>query len=193
MTAMTCLSLAIKLYEYKRILIPGTRSTMETILRLGRGSYTMEQVEAKEYEILNSIQWMVHPPTPQLFLHYLSEEHGSYQRQSCHQEARDFAIYLIEMSALDYSFIAYKASEIAIAALLNATEFKVLKPFSASASIDFSFLGNLRAYQTPRVVSCQERLKDLYTRSGETEAVADISTEKARMPSPVSVTAGFLG
>jgi hypothetical protein len=201
LTAMTCLSLAIKLYEYKRILIPGARSTMETILKLGRGSYSLQQFEAKEFEILTKLRWMIHPPTPQLFLHHLLVEFGCREQATSNREVRDLALYLIEISVLDYSFTSYKSSEIALAALLNSIDTVMTKSCSSQQSIDFSLLGQLRVHRTTRTLQCQQRLALVHAKAAGGPATdvdthmdaADFVDNMARMASPVSVTADLQG
>ena len=206
LTAMTCLSLAIKLYEYKRIIIPGSRSTMETILKLGRGSYSMQQIERKEYDVLSKLQWMVHPPTPQLFLQHLLAEFGSCKQQATsNEEVRDFALYLIEVSVLDYSFTCYKSSEIALAALLNSMDSVMTKSLDSQRPVilDDLVMGQLRAHRTNRIMKCQQRLALAYAKAAgpitsddaQMESVhssEDLFVSTARIASPVSVTADLL-
>lgn len=192
LTSMACLSLAIKLFEYKRILISGSTSTMETILLLGRGNYSMEDLKTQENDVLNSLKWMVHPPTPQLFLHYLFMEFGSQEHSVSNGEVRDLATYLIEMSVLDYAFISWKPSEIALAAILNAMD-TMMKPSLSSSPIDSSFLGQLRTLRTQEIIACQQRLASLYGKAVEDDTnVTESMDGAARMTSPVSVTAEFL-
>lgn len=197
LTAMTALSLAIKLNEYKRILIPGARSTMETILRLGRGSYSLQQFEANEYDVLKKLEWMVHPPTPQLFLRQLLAEFGCLESQaSCNEEVRDLAVYLIEISVLDYSFSAFKSSEIALAALLNSIDTVMAKSSSFQPN-DFSLFDRVRVKRTSRVIECQQRLALVYRKAAEPASFEDPSEDfggyTSRMASPVSVTADLQG
>lgn len=182
LTAMTCLSLAIKLFEYKHILVPGSQSTMETILKLCQGTFSMQQVEAKEYDILNSLHWKVHPPTSQLFLHYFVMESRLGESPSCN-EVRDLALYFIEISVLDYSFISYKASEIAIAALLNAIDTIIT---SSTYQFECSIHAHLREYRTDRTGECQNRLAEVYSYSTTDDTCHEAP---ARIQSPVSVTA----
>ncbi len=189
LTAITCLSITMKLYEYRRILVPGAQSTMETILKLCQSSFSMQQVEKKEFDVLNSVHWRVHPPTPQLFLHYMLIDSGFHESQESH-ELHDLALYIIEMSVLDYSFVTYKASEIALAALLNAMNTIMT---SSTHSTDLSFLDNLLVYRTDRTRDCQKQLAAVYDDSTDAGADSSHYETTTRVQSPVSVTTDLQG
>ena len=193
--AMTCLYLSIKLNEYKHLLIPGSKSSMDTILQLSRGFFTLKEMEKMEYEVLHRLRWHVHPPTAQLFVkHFLfflsCEEH----------ELHDLAQFMIELSVMDYFFVSYKPSEIAMAALLNSMERlgrnnESRMNFHITRFIDIN---------SPAILACRERLSLIYAQANEQggldepedttpkpEATA-ASTEPTRLQrviSPVSVMA----
>ena len=182
---MTCLYLSIKLNEYKHLLIPGSKSTMDTIIQLSRGIFTLEQMEKMEYDILQRLQWYVHPPTAQIFLKHFLLLISLEQR-----EVYDLAKFLLELSVMDYFFVPYKESEVAMAALLNTLDFfphgADLVRFEGFQQFDLN-LSNIQA--------CRERLTLVYVQSnsqmpsvvvddGDKEDEFDVSD---RRPSPVSV------
>jgi hypothetical protein len=187
--AMTCLYLSIKLNEYKHLLIPGSTSSMDTILKLSRGFFTLEQMEKMEYNVLQRLQWHVHPPTAQIFVKYLLfflsvEEH----------EVHDLAQFMVELSVIDYFFVSYKASEVAIAAILNATE--RLYPHSRT-QLNFPFESHLLDIYSPNIQACRERLALIYDQAND-HATNDVSGRTPRKGatehiqrtiSPVSVMA----
>jgi hypothetical protein len=181
--SMTCLYLSIKLHEAKHIMVPGASSSMDTILRLGRGHYTLEQMEEMELKILQRLQWRVHPPTPQDFVREFLTT-GDL-------EVQDLAYFMVELSSMDYFFVTYKPSEIAIAALLNAME----RLFTHSNHpLDFGLLTRLRALEFPRVSECKERLSMVYAQSTNENPNQDLlGPEEQRTASPVSVTATLGG
>ena len=155
--AMTCLYLSIKLNEYKHLLIPGSKSSMDTILQLSRGFFTLKEMEKMEYEVLQRLRWHVHPPTAQLFVkHFLfflsCEEH----------ELHDLAQFMIELSVMDYFFVSYKPSEIAMAALLNSMERlgrnNASRIFHITRFIDIN---------SPAILACRERLSLIYAQANE--------------------------
>jgi hypothetical protein len=156
---------------------------METILKLSGCSVSIKQVEAKEYDLLTSLHWRVHPPTPQLFLEYIFVAYDYHESTDWH-EVKGLAIYLIEISTLDYYFTSYKASEIALAALLNATD--TLNSHSTE-HVDFAFLSALGLSRSVRTEKCQARLAAVYAKSAD--ASVSHGETVTRTPSPVSVTA----
>ena len=192
--AMTCLYLSIKLNEYKHLLIPGSKSSMDTILQLSRGFFTLKEMERMEYEVLQRLRWHVHPPTAQLFvkhfLFFLSvEEH----------ELHDLAQFMIELSVMDYFFVSYKPSEIAMAALLNSME----RLGKNGSGVKFPITRFIDIH-SPAIVACRERLSLIYAQANEqggldeagvtpptpeATAVAPEPSRLQRTISPVSVMA----
>jgi Cyclin, N-terminal domain/Cyclin, C-terminal domain len=160
--AMTCLYLSIKLNEYKHLLIPESTSSMDTILRLSRGAFTLSQMEQMEYEVLQRLRWHVHPPTPQVFVkHFMCfasvEGHEIY----------DLTQFMIELSVMDYFFVNYKPSEVAIASLLNALQcLQSLHPQNA-AQPQLSFLTPFLDLNSPGIIACRERLVLIYAQAND--------------------------
>jgi Cyclin, N-terminal domain/Cyclin, C-terminal domain len=123
--SMTCLYLAIKLNETRIIVIPGSKSSMDTLLQLSRGVFTLEEVERMEYDILQRLQWHVHPPTPQLFVRtflFLISSQNNQESTIMEQEIHGLANFMVELSVMDYFLAKYKSSEIAMAGILNALD-----------------------------------------------------------------------
>jgi hypothetical protein len=177
--AMTCMYLAVKLYEFKHIGIPGSCSTMDTIRKLSQGSYTLRQMEAMEMDIMQRLQWRLHPPTPQAFIDLFVHSETS---ESC-----DVGNFLVELAAMDYFFVAYKPSEIATAALLNAMDqlYGGLPPLAVS-----QVTGRLQSFASPRVQECRTRLDIAYRQLGDTD---DFQWQRAAGGniSPVTVTTKY--
>jgi len=161
--AMTCLYLSIKLNEYKHLLIPGSKSSMDTILQLSRGFFTLKEMEKMEYEVLQRLRWHVHPPTAQLFVkHFLfflsAEEH----------ELHDLAQFMIELSVMDYFFVSYKPSEIAMAALLNSMD----RLGKSASQVKFP-ITRFIDIQSPAIIACRERLSLIYAQANEQGGLDD--------------------
>mmetsp|Transcript_7453 Transcript_7453/g.8521 ORF Transcript_7453/g.8521 Transcript_7453/m.8521 type:complete len:462 (-) Transcript_7453:237-1622(-) len=178
--AMTCLYLSIKLNEYKHLLIPGSKSSMDTILQLSRGFFTLEEMEKMEYDILQRLRWHVHPPTAQIFMkHFLFFLSGE------EKELDDLAQFMIELSVMDYFFVSYKPSEIALAALLNSMD----RLGSQTRQIHFPFNCNFVDMHSPAVRACRERLSLIYAQANEQggvdEAVDEATPAKAEPPADV--------
>ena len=179
--AMTCLYLSVKLNEYKHLLIPGSKSSMDTILQLSRGYFTLEQMEKMEHDVLQRLQWHVHPPTPQTFvkhfLFFLSiEEH----------EIHDLSQFMVELSVMDYFFVSYKPSEIAIAGVLIAID--RLVP-GRRAQVRFPFDRTLIEIDTPQVQACRSRLLMIYAQANDQVDAVPHASATGRTTSPVSVMA----
>ena len=179
--AMTCLYLSIKVHG-GYIMATGSPSTMKTMLMLSRGHYSTEEMESMEYDILQRLQWHVHPPTPQLILRLLLPE--SFQH---FHKIFDLENFMIELSVTDYFFVPYKPSETAAAALFGALE----RLFSHSnIQLDHSLMIRLKPMETPRVIDCKERLLSIYCACGATEEDHGDGSSLSgndRTASPVSV------
>lgn len=181
--AMTCLYLSVKLNEYKHLLIPGSKSSMDTILQLSRGFFTLEEMEMMEYDVLQRLQWHVHPPTPQLFV-----KHFLFFLSIEQHEVHDLSQFMVELSVMDYFFVSYKPSEIAIAGILNAIQ--RLLPDHANQS-SFPFHRTMVDINTPEVLACRERLELIFAQAND-QAGNDVMNDvhkTNRTTSPVSVMA----
>jgi len=147
---------------------------MDTILQLSRGFFTLKEMEKMEYEVLQRLRWHVHPPTAQLFvkhfLFFLSvEEH----------ELHDLAQFMIELSVMDYFFVSYKPSEIAMAALLNSMERLGYKDNSPINNPVSRFID----VQSPAIFACRERLSLIYAQANE-QGGMDGAEETSPTPEP---------
>eukprot|EP00536_Pseudo-nitzschia_multiseries_P016769 jgi/Psemu1/263870/estExt_Genewise1Plus.C_12270001 len=193
--AMTCLYLSIKLNEYKHLLIPGSKSSMDTILQLSRGFFTLKEMEKMEYEVLQRLRWHVHPPTAQLFVKHFLFFLVSVEENELH----DLAQFMIELSVMDYFFVSYKPSEIAMAALLNSMD-----RLGKNASPVKVPITRFIDIHSPAIIACRERLSLIYAQANDQGGLDDAeatpirpeATEEAPEPSrlqrtisPVSVMA----
>ena len=172
--SMTCLYLAIKLNEIKHLVVPGSgmSSSMEAILKLSRGFFTLTQMEKMEMDLLQRLQWNVHPPTPQLFLKYylmILELKDS--------EVQDLAQYMVEVSTIDYFFVSYKPSEVAAAALLDALERQL--PYEEIKISSQSPVCSI--FHSPHVKVCRERLSLVYAQQSYDLQNDTPSSDESRM------------
>lgn len=174
--AMTCLYLSIKLNEYKHLLIPGSKSSMDTILQLSRGFFTLKEMENMEFEVLQRLQWYVHPPSAQLFV-----KHFLFIISVEEQELHDLAQFMIELSVMDYFFVSYKPSEIAIAALLNAMDRLGKKNLPQPS---FPLSSRFFDIHSPTVIACRERLSLINTQATEQVGADDRMESSGEPPEP---------
>jgi len=179
LVSMTCLYLSIKLNEHDPLVIEGCRSSMDTILQLSNGIFTLQEMETKERELLQTLQWRVHPPTSQLFVgqfllctRRLSSARSSSIMKQKQKELHDIALFTVELSVMDYFFITYNNSDIAVAALLNAMEQSSSSTAGQILQRDFlSFLNTLGCIDlhSPTFLAIRERLALIYAQANEDE------------------------
>ena len=113
LASMTCLYSAIKQMEPEAM-------PLALMAKLSQGLFTKQQIETMELEMLQAIQWRVHPPTASAFAHYLLKLSGN------NQDDQNQVLKLTESqikTAVSYAdFIHVPASAIALASLINAFE-----------------------------------------------------------------------
>ena len=118
-------------------------------------------MERMEYDVLQRLQWYMHPPVPKVFLNHFIWICGVKDR-----DVFDLANFLVELSVMDYYFTNYHASEIATAALLNATE-------RMSLEMDFHNIKvskDLFDFNSRRIQECRERLYCIEAQAKEQHA-----------------------
>jgi len=192
---MTSLCLVLKLHgdldDSTSIAIPSGITieswTIDIILQLGRDNYTATQLKSMEVNVLQQLQWLLHPPTPQLFISYFFELFP--QGEEMIIELQEMTSYIVELSIHDYYFVSFKPSVIALASLCNATEM-LFGPSSALSSSfstammmttmtmthehSSSWLTILQQHlfqnygyeETTAINVCRERLMELYVNTG---------------------------
>lgn len=115
LAAMTALQIAIKLCD-------STVVKLQSMVALGRGLFTEQDVIKMEANMLATLQWHVHPPTPICFLRQfvrLLPEHVSPLTRYMIAEVTRF---IAEISVCLYKFVKYPPSVIAYAGMLIAIE-----------------------------------------------------------------------
>lgn len=173
--AMTCVYLSIKLHHFRVLLIPGSSSTMESILNLSRGFFSLDEMKSMEYSILHLLNWHVHPPIPQDFVRiFLSDDGGDDDGDDL--EALKRAIFITELAVADCFFVPYKPSVVAMAALAMVKR-QQWSPSEKLSSVCFDF-------DSPEVKACCDRLERTYA-SIQDDLEQEITDGQA--PSPVSV------
>jgi len=114
LVAMTCLYVAIKLFE-PEVIDPSIVS------HLSRGAYTEEDVTDMEMVILSALQWRVQPPTAMAFVrHFLALADVEERTKNLIVGASRVQI---ENAVKDYDFISINPSMIAAASILNTARF----------------------------------------------------------------------
>lgn len=105
--AMTALELALKLYDSVSL-------KWTSLVRLGRGAFSEDDIRGMEIHILNSLQWRMHPPTSicflQQYLHLLPDNvdvNSHYRIEQVSRFVFEFASCLSIFSQYPPSHLAY--------------------------------------------------------------------------------------
>ena len=214
LVTMCCLYLAVKLKGHIRV-------PLEYMVQLSRGTINITQLQDMEMELLSQLSWLVNPPTSfdflQRYLRLLQPEDASNGQFLDDMNGRtmtvssprltaleDLASFLIELSVLDYYFVNFRASTVALAALFNAMdEDPFLEPRSQNPFLENKLYHGYGCLILPgeegNVFLCRQRLASLHRNSAclsatepevapcaEPEAPSNTKSKK-RMRSPVSV------
>jgi len=160
LAAITCLYMAIKLYETRKL-------SIASFMELSRGNFTVDHIVSMESVILRTLSWQLHPPTPLTFVNHLllmipNEPKNSEQIITLHE----ISLFLTELSVCDYFFVTRKPSSIAMACILNAIDEIKLSPVIVQ-----KFICDLRQNTTldvtgEEVMECKELLKEMYIAAG---------------------------
>eukprot|EP00956_Cyclotella_meneghiniana_P045838 scaffold386881_cov53-Cyclotella_meneghiniana.AAC.1 len=115
LVAMASLYLAMKLYEPGKIL-------MSSLIDGSRGYFLEEHIVTMEDAILQSLGWLVHPPTAYSFVKMMLLLLPRSMSPKDRHDTNELARFLTEMSVCDYWFVTKKPSNVALASLINALE-----------------------------------------------------------------------
>lgn len=198
LVVMASLCLAIKLYDRRDIIIPGSVSTMQTVVKLAQDVYTVDEVQRQEARILKALDWAIHPPTPQLFLHLMVKDGLQELRMlSLRNEILGDAHYMAEVSVLDTFFVGYRPSEVVSAVLKVAFDRVHEKGLSMEADATHSLYEKIHSLRTSRTKKCEDRFIQLHSlaHDGEGQKFQPLQDEGSRLnkrrrcgaTSPVSV------
>ena len=125
LAAMTCLFVATKIHHFRPL-------SLQTLVELSKGEFVGPELLAMEQDILQTLQWKVHPPLVQDFVQYLLRYVPLLpeQRLAVIQKA----LYWSELAVYDYDLILHDKSIIALAAVCNALETVLMTVSSSSSS-----------------------------------------------------------
>ena len=115
LAAVTALQLAIKLYD-------STMVKLDSMVKLGRGLFSENDVIAMEEKILRALDWHVHPPTPVCFLRQFLRFLPPSVNQLTRYMIAEVTRFISEISVCLYRFVKYPPSIIAYAGMLIAME-----------------------------------------------------------------------
>ncbi|KAL7547856.1 hypothetical protein ACHAWF_011131 [Thalassiosira exigua] len=163
LAAATALYLAAKVSEPSKL-------RLSSVLALGRGSFSGEEVAIAEMTMLRSLGWRVHPPTPWAFCRDLLELVPT--DLSPLARVTELARFLTELAVSDYVYVAKKNSSVALASVLNALELRECHGVDPERKRDFlRRVADLGFIDHEEVEACCRRLRDTYVAGGYASAV----------------------
>lgn len=128
---MTSLYLATKVYETKVIEIG-------LLVDLGRGTYLKEEFEEMEKDLLSTLEWRVHPPTPMTFVRQLMHIASMMNMdEKLKSNLLRLACYQIERGLFEFDMALLRPSTIAVCAILNAFDHSAFDSFPSPIKSSF--------------------------------------------------------
>ena len=115
LAAMTALQLAIKLYD-------STVVKLDSMIKLGRGLFTEQDVINMETKMLNALKWQVHPPSPICFLRQFLRLLPPTVAPLARYVVAEVTRFISEISVCLYKFVDCPSSAVAYAGMLIAME-----------------------------------------------------------------------
>lgn len=115
LAAMTALQLAIKLYD-------STMVKLDSMVKLGRGQFQIQDVVEMESKLLAALEWRVHPPTSLCFLRQFLQLVPSSVSSMTKYMLSEVTRFIAEISVCLYKFVKYPPSVVAYATLVTAME-----------------------------------------------------------------------
>jgi hypothetical protein len=116
LASLTAIYTAVKVHEREAI-------SPAFVAKLSGGLSSIEDIEKMEIRMLKALQWRVNPPTAEWFVRsFLDLAPGSGFDASARMSLMELGRLQVTFSLLNYEFCTFRASDIALASLLNAVE-----------------------------------------------------------------------
>jgi Cyclin, N-terminal domain/Cyclin, C-terminal domain len=155
LAAMTALQLAIKLYD-------STVVKLDSMIKLGRGLFTEQDVIDMESKMLTALKWQVHPPTPICFLRQFLRLFPPTVLPLSRYVIAEVTRFIAEISVCLYKFVDCPSSVVAYAGMLIAME-KIdpitLPTWQRQQIYDCMSTAAKLECQSPQVIETMNRLK----------------------------------
>lgn len=164
LAATTTLHLAVKL------LYPCKLADLGILSDLSRGEFDMRDVSDMETHVLHALSWDLHPPTSitfsAFFLNYFFATRAVTMSSTDLDDVYDVSSFFCELAVCDYFFVPVRASNIAVAAILNALE-GMFGPENAVAPEVLQVARELKLDIQSDFSNARNRLWEIYERSEE--------------------------
>jgi Cyclin, N-terminal domain/Cyclin, C-terminal domain len=115
LAAMTALQLAIKLYD-------STVVKLDSMIRLGRGLFTEQDVIDMEMTMIKALRWNLHPCTPLCFLRQYLRMLPPFVSPPARYVIAEVTRFISEISVCLYKFVDVPGSAIAYAGMIIAMD-----------------------------------------------------------------------
>jgi hypothetical protein len=115
LAAMTALLISIKMVD-------STVVKLQSMVVLGRGIFTEDDVISMEKEMLCTLKWRVHPPTPVCFLRQFLRLLPPAVSSTTRYVIAEVTRFISEISVCLYKFVKFPPSVVAYAGMLIAME-----------------------------------------------------------------------
>ncbi len=160
LASLTTLHIAIKVHSEKNIKVT-------TLASLSRGQFGSEHIEQMEWQIMESLDWKLHPPTLFAFVSHLLMLFPCDVHHSVRKELFEVAIYLAELSVCDAFFVKLPASTVAIAAIINVMEDIPHNRLSLRSRDEFwaTLSMSVRGFQAADIAAARDRLRSMFSSS----------------------------
>lgn len=155
LAAMTALQLAIKLYD-------STVVKLDSMIKLGRGLFTEQDVINMESRMLTALKWQVHPPTPICFLRQFLRLLPSNISPVSRYVVAEVTRFIAEISVCLYKFVDCPSSVIAYAGMLIAMEkidANTLPQWQRQQIYECMLMAAKLDHQSPHILDVTNRLK----------------------------------
>lgn len=168
LAATTCLYMSVKLNESHTV-----KPDMLTVLSdLSRGEFNTEHIIDMEKILLESLAWLMHPPTASCFVGHILTLLAGFTSPALIRSISALASFFTELSLADYYFATEYPSTVALAAILNAIEILNFEDFSENDSSTENFFQELASitetsHTSTAVIEARKRLWAVYERSEE--------------------------
>jgi hypothetical protein len=96
---------------------------IDCLVDLGRGSFDCNDILQMELQLLDKLEWRMHPPTVQSYIRQFWTLISKQIFDCCHMESTYYrAMFFAELSVYEYDFVTKDRFTIALACMLNALE-----------------------------------------------------------------------
>lgn len=157
LTSLTTLHITIKIHSEKTV-------KLSTLASLSRGQFGPQDIEKMEWQIFEALDWKLHPPSLFSFISHFLMAFPAEVSHSVRKEIFEVAIYMVELSVCDSSYVRYPWSTVAMAAILNVMEDLSYSRLSlASRQTFWNEITTKTSFQeTSRLHSARQRLRSLF-------------------------------